>query len=149
MSYQKCNSNRVASISAKHSDSFTIYLNDTEYNGYAPHIKNVCNGDYTAFEICLNCGQVKGEFPIPQLDMEQETNEDDIRNFFRSYFNINYPIKMIVQSNGHHKLLNWAEERVSLKFRSWLNNFLQYTTICPSIDDFVKWFKTNKYSDEE
>lgn len=63
MSCQTCQSEDVVSISAKHADCFFISHKGHESNGYAPHIHNVCAGDYSTFKLCLSCGQIQGKWP--------------------------------------------------------------------------------------
>jgi hypothetical protein len=60
----------VASIDGKHNDMFSLSCpaDGVEIQGdYAPRIKGICGGDYTRFSVCLDCGQVQGEFPKPQV----------------------------------------------------------------------------------
>lgn len=70
---QTCVSDRIVSLDLKHSDSCNVtiyYLNDKKINGYVPTIPNVCRGDYTKFTMCLECGQIQGEWPIILEDEE-------------------------------------------------------------------------------
>lgn len=66
MKCQACHSERVAYLSANHSDRFSFKCEadnvDIECD-YAPHIDGLCGGDDTRFYICLHCGQVQGVFP--------------------------------------------------------------------------------------
>lgn len=68
---QRCNtSNQLLEVTAKCSDScFTKYQGQT-WDGYAPNIKNVCGGDYVEFVVCLECGQLQGDWP-------QRSEEED------------------------------------------------------------------------
>jgi len=43
-----------------------------EHFGYAPKITNICDGDNTFPDICINCGQTQGEFPKPPIKLEGE-----------------------------------------------------------------------------
>lgn len=65
MSCQRCNSNRLIRISIKHSDLFWAEMLGKEHDGYAPNIKGLCGGDYTDPTVCMECGQVQGEWPQP------------------------------------------------------------------------------------
>jgi len=67
MTCQRCKSERVAQIVAKHSDMFWFSCPADEVevkSDYAPRVQNVCGGDYTRFKVCLDCGQVQGTFPV-------------------------------------------------------------------------------------
>ena len=62
----RCGSARVAHISAKHSDTFSFICDadGVEIEGdYAPDVEGLCEGDYTDFHVCLECGQMQGDFP--------------------------------------------------------------------------------------
>jgi len=64
MTCQKCKSERVLSMSAKCSDLCHCYFMGHEKDGYAPDLDPLSGGDYIEFDVCLECGQVQGEFPI-------------------------------------------------------------------------------------
>ena len=67
MTCQRCKSDRVARINVKCSDlCFTdIPSEGISSDGYAPRIPYVTgpNEDYVDFSVCLDCGQMQGEFP--------------------------------------------------------------------------------------
>ena len=68
----KCGSERIFAITAKSSDrSFSNYKGK-ERDGYAPHVANICGGDYVEPVICLECGKAQGDFPVPDPDMGDE-----------------------------------------------------------------------------
>lgn len=46
------------------SDLHFARLKDFEKVGYAPSIPHICGGDDVKIDICLDCGQVQGKFPI-------------------------------------------------------------------------------------
>ncbi len=65
MACQRCASNRIAEISAKCSDLCFIKIPGfKEHDGYVPNSLNIGGGDFVRLELCLDCGQVQGEFPI-------------------------------------------------------------------------------------
>jgi hypothetical protein len=41
-------------------------LGGREVDGYVPSGLNIGHGDYISFHYCLDCGQIQGEFPIPE-----------------------------------------------------------------------------------
>lgn len=66
---QTCHSKRIIIIQAKADDGFTFEIPElnfeTEERGYAPDVKNITDtGDYMCPEICLECGQIQGKFPV-------------------------------------------------------------------------------------
>jgi len=70
MTCQRCKSSRVASVSVKGSDMFSVSIGDEEYDGYLPGDMNLDGGDYLAMEFCLDCGQIQGTWPLPPTELE-------------------------------------------------------------------------------
>lgn len=72
MACQKCKSERVASINGHCRDAcFFDVPGVGSRDGYAPQNVGLKNsyGDYVEFEYCLNCGQIQGEFPVPEKNV--------------------------------------------------------------------------------
>ena len=80
---QNCNSTRIARISAKVSDMCQSTMvnspdyepDDFEYvptdmNIHAPH-----DSDVMEFEMCLNCGTIQGQWPLPETKLERQVQE--------------------------------------------------------------------------
>lgn len=69
-----CESTRILEISAKVSDRGCYELEGKEIDGYAPEVANICGdgGDYIFPDICLDCGQTQGDFPVEYLDEFEE-----------------------------------------------------------------------------
>ena len=80
---QTCNSTRIARISAKVSDMCQSTMvnspdyepDDFEYvptdmNIHAPH-----DSDVMEFKLCLNCGTVQGQWPLPETKLERQVQE--------------------------------------------------------------------------
>ena len=67
MTCQRCKSNRIVNILAKCSDGchFDFPSEGIRRLGYAPRIPYVTgfDEDYVEFSVCLDCGQMQGEFP--------------------------------------------------------------------------------------
>ena len=72
---QRCKSERVLSCSGKSSDLNVFVLGKNEHEGYVPHDCGIGGGDYYDFEICLDCGQIQGEFPLPTTELESKEAE--------------------------------------------------------------------------
>jgi len=78
MSCKRCNSEREATVDAKCSDLCNLNLGNREIDGYVPSDMGIGGGDYIEFSYCLDCGQIQGEFPLPEtkLEEEEETEEE-------------------------------------------------------------------------
>jgi hypothetical protein len=63
---QRCQSERILSASGKCSDCFSAFYQDESVDGYVPYDINVGGGDYIEFKLCMDCGQVQGQFPVAQ-----------------------------------------------------------------------------------
>lgn len=77
MKCQHCGSTRVLEFSGKCNDLYSASLGDREYNGYALHGVGLGGGDYVSGDLCLNCGQLQGKWPLPQCE-EIEGEDGDI-----------------------------------------------------------------------
>ncbi len=76
MKCQKCGSDRVLVCYAKASDCQNYTLAGKFKEGYAPTIDGICGGDDLCPDICLNCGQVQGEFPKPPVEGLEDGETD-------------------------------------------------------------------------
>jgi len=61
---QNCGKDRVLEINGKTSDMCFARLGEEERDGYVPYGKNIGGGDYLEFEVCLDCGQMQGKWPV-------------------------------------------------------------------------------------
>jgi len=68
MSCIKCNSERIMSIQAHCSDLFCMDYKGKELisSGYVPYEIGIGGGDDVILDICADCGQVQGEYPIKE-----------------------------------------------------------------------------------
>jgi hypothetical protein len=73
----RCDSDRIAFISAKCSNLCSVDIIDKKYEGYVPDNMGIGGGDYIRFSCCLNCGQIMGIFPIPVTKIEIEKISED------------------------------------------------------------------------
>lgn len=79
MKCKHCQSTRILEVSSKASDlhSWSIGNYGCE-DGYLPDDFGIGGGDYIDFSLCLDCGKVDGEFPLPVTEYElNQVNEDD------------------------------------------------------------------------
>lgn len=71
MNCDNCKSDRIFEINSKSSDlNFYSFRGGPSRQGYAPHIENICGGDYIEVAVCLNCGKVQGKFPVSAEELE-------------------------------------------------------------------------------
>jgi len=71
MACKRCQSPRIADITAKCSDlCFVSIPGYSEHDGYVPSFLG--GGDYVRLNICLECGQVQQDFPITDEDLEAD-----------------------------------------------------------------------------
>jgi hypothetical protein len=57
-------------VNAKCSDLCFFETNAKESDGYVPGGVGIGGGDYVEFVYCLDCGQIQGEFPVPEHELE-------------------------------------------------------------------------------
>lgn len=67
---QACKSERVARVNGKVSDCFEAHIGENDHNGYVPSDLGIGHGDYVEFEYCADCGQIQGDFPLLQTEIE-------------------------------------------------------------------------------
>ena len=81
---QHCESKRVLEVQAKCSDLFFCELPyvGAEHEGYVPSDLHIGGGDYIDFKMCLDCGQVQGNFPLSVTELEGGTENDNGVNQF-------------------------------------------------------------------
>lgn len=67
MKCSTCDGKRIADISAKCSDMFSMTCDAEgidDYNGYGICEMNIGGDDYIEFKYCLDCGQMVGNWPV-------------------------------------------------------------------------------------
>lgn len=68
---KRCDSTRVVSINAKCDDRCYVDIGRSRHTGYVPRDMGIGGGDYLEIQICLDCGQAKGQWPLPTTELEQ------------------------------------------------------------------------------
>jgi hypothetical protein len=81
MKCQKCDSDRVLNVSGKCSDMCSYSLKGQEADGYVPDDMGVGGGDYLEVNVCLDCGQLQGEWPLPKTELEKESEMAELDPF--------------------------------------------------------------------
>lgn len=70
---QRCGSERLLDVVGKSSDTNSFRLAGRDLTEcYVILGCNIGDGDYYGFVLCLDCGQVQGEWPVPKLECEEE-----------------------------------------------------------------------------
>ncbi len=81
MNCQKCKSERILEISAKVSDMGHYRIGEHEKDGgYVPADLEIGGDDYLEINVCLDCGQHQGNFPVPPAEIEQQQGDDGVRD---------------------------------------------------------------------
>ena len=70
MKCQRCGNRRVVGINAKCNDLCYAELNGNEMDGYVPTDIGIGGGDYVDIIYCLDCGQLQGNWPLAQCELE-------------------------------------------------------------------------------
>jgi hypothetical protein len=75
----KCKSERVLFISAKCNDMccFDVSWLEIEHDGYVPTIQEIGGDDYINMNICMECGQAQGLWPVNDKEIKDAINEVD------------------------------------------------------------------------
>lgn len=71
MNCMRCNSTRVATVSAKCSDACFVSVNGADHDGYVPDDLGIGSDDYVEFDYCLDCGQIQGTFPLAPTKLDR------------------------------------------------------------------------------
>jgi len=72
---QQCRSERLLSVHAHSRDCSAFLIGGNEHVGYVPGDLGLGKGDAVEFTMCMDCGQVEGNFPLPQAEIERGTDE--------------------------------------------------------------------------
>ena len=64
MNCQRCDSERLLRVNGKTDDRCSVSSSQTESHGYVPCGINIGGGDYIKIQVCLDCGQLQGEWPV-------------------------------------------------------------------------------------
>lgn len=78
MPCQRCNSSRIISVNGKTSDMCDVHAEGHVSDGYVPYDLHIGGGDYLMFSFCLDCGQIRGTFPIPPDVVSQTLGSSEV-----------------------------------------------------------------------
>lgn len=71
---QRCDSTRIVSVAAHCNDLCMISIGKVEKEGYVPEDLGIGGGDDVEFDLCLDCGQQQGTWPLPESKLERKAN---------------------------------------------------------------------------
>ena len=72
MTCQNCNSKRIIGVSSHSKDMCIISVGNKEHDGYTPYDLGIGGGDDVEFDLCLDCGQMQGTWPLPISNLEKK-----------------------------------------------------------------------------
>lgn len=77
MKCQRCGSERILNAGGKSSDCNSGDIAGKEFEGYIPYGLGIGGGDYYNISLCLQCGQLQGEFPLAKSELENKKMEPE------------------------------------------------------------------------
>lgn len=105
---QRCKSLRILSVSCHHRDCASFQELDTGYEeqGYAPKIPGFSGGDETGFDVCMECGQIQGDWPKASIATEEYLENKD-----KPWYQIKSSVQVIVK-NGMRMVQKFEEVKI-------------------------------------
>lgn len=85
MKCTRCSSDRIFKMDSKSSDCNSWSFQHFDGDRYAPILPGICGGDYVRIQVCLECGQLQGSFPIDSKALERHHKQDIIDSFWDNY----------------------------------------------------------------
>ena len=64
MNCRRCQSPRIASVNGKTADLCRVEAGGVMTDGHVPYGMGIGGGDTLRFAYCLDCGQLRGTFPV-------------------------------------------------------------------------------------
>lgn len=71
---QRCNSSRILTVNAHCRDLCVVSIGNAETDGYVPDDLGIGGGDDVEFDLCLDCGQQQGTWPLAESKLERKAN---------------------------------------------------------------------------
>jgi len=149
MNCQRCGSERILSAGCKCSDRFGGRLGGTDIDGYVPDDLGIGGGDYVEFELCLDCGQLQGKFPLPVSNMEKEIDDNDLIEFFEENFSEGEYFLNIYSSRRDR--ISKDAERLGGRLRSYMHDMFSChcdigsESRAPSVSKWIALYKAGKF----
>ena len=77
MKCQACGSERLADLSTM-CDMCIVNIGEREYTGQVPDDIGVsADGQFIEFQWCLDCGQIQGQWPLPDTEIEDPMSAEE------------------------------------------------------------------------
>jgi hypothetical protein len=136
----KCNSNRILNVCGKCDDRNSVSIGDRSVDNYIPNDLGIGGGDYIEFEVCLDCGQMVGDFPRGKSKMEASASdglEDKLVQYFEKHLNI-------INDSQHYRisLMRSDAAKISDDFENYIRGFISDNAFdikndFPIVEDFA------------
>jgi hypothetical protein len=149
MKCKKCNSERILQAGGKCSDMFSAVIGNNEYSGYVPSDLGIGGGDYVEINVCLDCGQLQGKFPRPQTEMEKDSTDEELLDFFQDNFNVGEAFQNIYASR-QARMIKEAQS-ISHRLGRYINQLLDGNCdmdskdVVPEFAQFLKMYRSNTF----
>jgi hypothetical protein len=148
MSYQPscqgCNSSRILRVCAKCSDLCDISIKNIPSCGYVPEDMGIGGGDSVDFDLCLDCGQLQGKFPIPPTEFEKDCTDEELKEFFEENFDIG---KKFDGRSESCRISKSANQFGIIRLELFINKFMRHVDACkvvvPDTDKFIRMYRAN------
>ena len=73
----KCGSSRILYVAGKTDKSCSLFYGDRiKKKSFVPDGLNIGFGDFINVYVCLDCGHLNGEWPVPESQMEEAMEPD-------------------------------------------------------------------------
>lgn len=73
-----CGSGRIVQVLARCSDMCGVQVAGRRHHGYVPRDLGIGGGDDVQLAYCLDCGRMRGEFPLPRTAIEDGRSADGL-----------------------------------------------------------------------
>lgn len=149
MNCQRCQSKRVAGVTAKCSDCCGVNLNGADHEGYVPTGLGIGGGDYVDFSFCLDCGQLQGNFPLAPAEIEKDIPAEEVVEFFDNHF-VEGKHFNTLPPDIKRMIIDHAK-RVSPELGSFVQNYIDLNTGSqlglrhPPVNKFVQMFRDKDF----
>jgi len=149
MKCKKCNSERILEMGCKCSDRFIASIGSNEYEGYVPDDLGIGGGDYVEINVCLDCGQLCGNFPRPQTEMEKDSTDEELQDFFQDNFNVGEAFQNIYASR-QVRIIKEAKS-ISHRLGRYIKTLLDTNCnmdsddVVPEFAKFLKMYRANTF----
>lgn len=149
MNCQRCGSERILRAGCKCSDRFVCNIGMLDHDGYVPNDLGIGGGDYVEFDLCLDCGQLQGNFPLPQTEMEKDINDDELTDFFNEFFKEG---EVFSDIHSHHRVaVIKAAGELSANLSAYISDVFEFhcdidcDSKVPDTTTFISMYRDNKF----